>query len=133
MASEFKQNFASLAVFRSNLNNELRTRLENAGAYAETAVKLELSKSGGGKLYGSHRASAPGQAPTTWKGDLRASITHTVVTIGSLLTAIVGTNKTYAPLLEFGTSKMAPRPFMRITIERIKPTLWKIMAGGPNK
>jgi len=133
MASQFKKNYASMAIFRADLNKELSERLEDAGAYAETAVKIALSMPGGGKLYGSHRASAPGQAPTTWRGDLRASITHTVMKLGLFLTAIVGTDKTYAPKLEYGTIKMAPRPFMRVTIARIQPILWRIMAGGKHK
>jgi HK97 gp10 family phage protein len=122
-----------MAIFRVNMEKELRERLEKAGAYAETAVKMTLSRPGGGHLYGSHRASAPGQPPSVWTGDLRASITHTVVKVGVFLTAVVGTDKDYAPLLEYGTSKMAPRPFMRVTIARIQPILWRIMAGGENE
>lgn len=130
---KWQQDYASMAIFRADLNKELSDRLEDAGAFAETAVKIALSMPGGGKLYGSHRASSPGQAPTTWTGDLRASITHTVMKLGLFLTAIVGTDKDYAPLLEYGTGKMAPRPFMRVTIARIQPILWRIMAGGQSR
>ncbi len=133
MATNFKKDYASMAIFKADLDKELSDRLEDAGAYAETAIKQVLSMPGGGKLYGGHRASAPGQAPTTWTGDLRASITHTVMKLGLFLTAIVGSDKDHAPLLEFGTSKMAPRPFMRVTIARIQPILWRIMAGGKSK
>ncbi len=126
----FDYDHASMAVFRMKVDKQIKDRLENAGAYAENAVKMALSMPGGGKLYGSHRASAPGQPPTTWSGDLRASITHTVIKLGMLWTAIVGTDKDYAPKLEYGTSKMAPRPFMRVTIAKIQPTLWRLMAGG---
>ncbi len=128
--SNWQSNHASMAIFRANMEKELKGRLEDAGAYAENAVKMALSMPGGGMLYGSHRASAPGQAPTVWTGDLRASITHTVVKVGLFLTAVVGTDKDYAPLLEYGTSKMLPRPFMRVTINKIQPILWRIMAGG---
>lgn len=133
MATNFQKDVASMAIFKTDLDKELRNRLENAGAYAENAVKMALSMPGGGKLYGSHRASSPGQPPTTWSGDLRASITHQVMKLGLFLTAIVGTDKTYAPKLEYGTSKMAPRPFMRVTIAKIQPILWRIMAGGKSK
>jgi len=128
--SRFDYDHASMALFRMKVDKQIHDRLEQAGAYAETAVKVALSMPGGGHLYGSHRASAPGQAPTVWSGDLRASITHTVIKLGMLWTAIVGSDKDHAPLLEFGTSKMAPRPFMRVTIARIQPTLWRLMAGG---
>jgi len=122
-----------MAIFRVDLEKQLSSRLEDAGAFAETAVKMALSMPGGGHLYGSHRSSAPGQAPSVWTGDLRASITHTVIKIGMFLTAVVGTDKDYAPKLEYGTSKMEPRPFMRVTIDRIQPILWRIMAGGKGK
>jgi phage gpG-like protein len=126
----WKRNTAAMSIFNKKMEKEINQRLENAAAYAETAVKMELSRPGSGKLYGSHRASAPGQPPAVLTGDLRASITHKVVRAGMFLTAMVGSNKYTAPLLEFGTSKMAPRPFMRVTIERIQPILWKLMAGG---
>ncbi len=130
MASNWQQNYVAMAGFRAKLEKELEDRLEKAAAYAETAVKTALSQPGGGHLYGSHRASAPGQAPTVLTGQLRASITHKVVRAGLFLQAIVGTNVLYALLLEYGTSKMAPRPFLRATIDKIQGQLWDIMAGG---
>lgn len=126
----FRYDFASMATFRARVDTELRNRLENASAYAETAVKMALSHPGTGRLYGSHRASAPGQPPAVLTGRLRASITHQVIRTGMFLQAIISTDVEYAPSLEYGDSKKAPRPFMRVTIERIKPILWKLMAGG---
>lgn len=126
----FQHDFASMALFRTKMEKELNDRLEAASAYAETAVKAALSQAGGGKLYGSHRAAAPGSPPATWTGRLRASITHQVIRSGLYMQAIIGTDVWYAPMLEFGTSKMAPRPFLRVTIDRIRPILWKLMAGG---
>ena len=126
----WERNSASMLAFRAKMDKELKDRLENAAAYAETAVKLALSQPGTGKLYGSHRASSPGQAPTVLTGDLRASITHIVFRAGLFLKAVVSTDKDHAPKLEYGTSRMAPRPFLRVTVERIRPILWKLMAGG---
>jgi len=123
-------NTGSMLAFRSKMEKELHDRLEKAAAYGETAVKLALSQPGTGRLYGSHRASSPGQPPSVLTGDLRASITHAVFRAGLFLKAVVSTDKETAPKLEYGTSRMAPRPFMRITIERIRPILWKLMAGG---
>lgn len=126
----FQYDFASMATFRARIDTELRNRLEKASAYAETMVKMALSQPGTGRLYGSHRAAAPGSPPAAWTGRLRASITHKVIRTGMVLQAIISTDVWYAPLQEYGTSKMAPHPFMRTTIERIKPILWKLMAGG---
>ena len=130
MASNFQYNYASMALFRVKVDKTISTRLENAGAYAENAIKMALSMPGTGHMYGSHRASAPGMPPTVLTGALRASIAHKVIKMGLFFSTVVGTNLWYAPLLEFGTSRMAPRPFIRATLAKIQAMLWRIMAGG---
>ena len=55
-----------------------------------------------------HIASAPGQYPASDTGRLVNSIK--AIIIGT--TAIVGTNVAYGPMLEFGTSRMAARPWL---------------------
>jgi len=46
-------------------------------------------------------------------GRLRASITHEIGADSQGLVATVGTNVVYAPFLEYGTSRMSARPFLR--------------------
>jgi HK97 gp10 family phage protein len=65
-----------------------------------------------------HTASAPGQPPMTDTGRLVNSIEFDK--IGDL-TATVGSKLVYAPYLEYGTSRMAARPFFRPAIEEIRP------------
>lgn len=65
-----------------------------------------------------HRASAPGQPPMTDTGRLANSITFDRA---GPLTATVGSNVIYALYLEYGTRRMAARPFMRPAVERIRP------------
>ena len=65
-----------------------------------------------------HTASAPGQPPMTDTGRLANSITFD--RIGDL-TATVGSELIYAPWLEYGTSRMASRPFFRPAVERMRP------------
>ena len=55
-----------------------------------------------------HIASAPGQYPASDTGRLAGSIKAII----SGTTAIVGTNVVYGPMLEFGTSRMAARPWL---------------------
>lgn len=64
-----------------------------------------------------HQASAPGQAPASDTGRLANSITFERV---SDLTASVGSVLAYATYLEYGTSRIAPRPFFRPAVERIR-------------
>ena len=65
-----------------------------------------------------HKASAPGQAPMSDTGRLANSITFDRV---GDLTATVGSALNYAPWLEYGTSRMAARPFFRPAVERMRP------------
>jgi HK97 gp10 family phage protein len=73
----------------------------------EGRAKQEMAAAKSGRRYGSHVASAPGEAPAVDLGAL----------INSIQTAMDGTkgqvytNMLYAVYLEFGTRKMAPRPF----------------------
>ena len=59
----------------------------------------------------SHQASAPGQYPASDSGRLASSVMIDLPTPGGL-TGRVGTNVQYGPMLEFGTSKMAARPWL---------------------
>lgn len=59
-----------------------------------------------------HRASAPGEFPAADTGELHTSITSADQSREGLIRYEVAANTPYAEALEFGTSKMEPRPFM---------------------
>jgi HK97 gp10 family phage protein len=85
------------------------------GFVLETAVKISMSAaSHTGRRYGGHQASAPGETPAVDTGVLVNSISTELESSSATdAWAQVGTDKEYGEFLEFGTSKMAPRPFMR--------------------
>ena len=65
-----------------------------------------------------HTASAPGQPPMSDTGRLANSVTFDRV---GDLTASVGSTLAYAVHLEYGTSRMAARPFFRPAVEKMRP------------
>ena len=64
-----------------------------------------------------HRASAPGQAPASDTGNLVSKI---IVRQKSQDVTSVESNANYSAFLEYGTSKMQPRPFMLPAFEKSK-------------
>lgn len=71
----------------------------------------------GGKRDKPHTASAPGDAPAVDSGDLRNSIGVQKMKDGHYR---VGTNKKHGLYMEFGTRKVAARPWMRPTVEKLR-------------
>lgn len=86
--------------------------------------KISRGNRGGGN------PSDPGEPPKVVTGKLRSSIDHVIRRGVTEDQGIVGTNNEYAPALEFGTSKMAPRPFFRPTIEEEGEEVANIIAGS---
>jgi len=83
-----------------------------------------------------HHPSVPGSAPAVDYGTLRQSITHDVDQEGAQVVGRVGstiTDPPYGAYLEYGTSKMAARPWLRPAIEKnkdkIKGLLGDAVAG----
>jgi HK97 gp10 family phage protein len=79
-----------------------------------------------------HTASAPGEAPATDTGRLVNSINSTpAIQDGNELVATITTAKggvKYAGWLEFGTSKIAARPFMFPALEKSKAFIQERLA-----
>ncbi len=85
----------------------------------DKTVQTGLAAGGTGRTYGSHVASSPGQMPATDTGNLAGSLQSELDKnsyVGSY-----GTSVDYAPHLEYGTSKMAARPFLTPAAEQARP------------
>jgi hypothetical protein len=74
----------------------------------------------------SDRASLPGDPPAPDEGVLRNSIDYELT---SETTSHVGTDVEYAEPLEFGTTRIAPRPFMRPSLAKATPLMGPVIAG----
>ena len=66
----------------------------------------------------SYTASAPGQPPAQATGELRQSVKTAVEVEEKRLIGLVGSDSKHAAPLEFGTVKMAARPWLRISFEK---------------
>lgn len=76
-----------------------------------------------------NRASAPGDPPAPDTGALRSSITYE----RAGLRAQVGTNLAYAKPLEYGTPRIAPRPFLRPAVAAIRGRMASALADSLKK
>ena len=65
--------------------------------------------------------SAPGEPPHLATGTLARSIEMETFRDGADLVGRVGTNLKYGRFLEFGTARMAPRPFLRPALQSQRP------------
>lgn len=77
-----------------------------------------------------YKASAPGEAPTVRSGNLRMSWRQRTASEGTgkdlTVRPAITTDVKYAPWLDEGTIKMAPRPFKEPIIEHAMPNIRKI-------
>ncbi len=94
---------------------ELQQALMAGGYVLEAGIKADMAAEKSGRFYGSHRASAPGETPAVDTSNLINSI-MTEDAGGNQV--FVGTNAEYAEPLEFGTARMAARPFLRPGAEK---------------
>lgn len=77
-----------------------------------------------------HVPSKPGEPPNRDTGVLQAGIENRMV---SDLEAEVSSNAPYAAPLEFGTSKMAARPYMRLARDKVAPEMQRMFAAEMSK
>jgi hypothetical protein len=84
---------------------------------------------GGGShnLSRTHKASAPGEPPKTDTGGLASSV---AIVLGTS-DARVGTGLVYGRYLEFGTTRMDPRPWLHVSLLENQETLRKLLARLP--
>ena len=109
------------------------TRIGVAGSAAN--IRTVMTKARGGRHRnlrdaGVHRASAPGDPPSTNLGHLRRNIQMARpqrVTKGTMKGWRIGIAAVYARALEYGYRKLLPRPYVRPTIVKMKPLAQRMM------
>ena len=104
---------AQLADLTGDANDvmlEVVTRVAN-DTRKEAVQGIQRGPASGRARADGSRASAPGQYPMSDTGRLANGVVAKLPTAGSM-SAMVGTNIVYGRYLEFGTSRMAARPWL---------------------
>jgi hypothetical protein len=130
MSVIFVPDHASTQAFLARVDALMKQRMVAACIAVEGAAKRNVGGPGGGRLYGSHRASVPGAFPAKYTGLLQSSIRWVVAGLGKTLHGMVGSRAKHAPWLEYGTARMAPRPWLRRTINEMREVVARILLKG---
>ena len=77
-----------------------------------------------------HRASAPNQPPATDTGFLVQNIVPDISVGKDVVEGTIVSQAPYSAFLEFGTSKMAPRPFLQPALEQNRRKIKSLFSGG---
>jgi hypothetical protein len=113
---------ANLSITRGSKTGRQYTYISE-GKYTKifsTQGLVKVIKNNGRNI--THRASAPGEAPASDTGMLAGSID---VVKFSPLTYRVGTLLKYGRWLEYGTQKIAERPWLRPAVQRNKEEFFR--------
>lgn len=112
-----------------------RKAIRKGGLMIRRTATTSIRRKGKGRLYTrgtiDHRASAPGDPPASDTGRLLGSIEMVLFDGG--LAAEVGTGLEYGRFLEFGTSKMAARPFLQPAWDKHRKQIVNEVANEMNK
>lgn len=123
--------------YLKELEEQLARNVERAALHLVNSIKINLNESGdpykassgpSGVHYKNENPSQPGEYPHKMLGDLQRSITYEMEE--DKLSAKVGTNIDYGAWLEFGTSKMAARPYLRPTLIQEQDAIKNIITTG---
>lgn len=106
-------NLGAIAELLNSPTRGVAVDLLRRAVKVETEAKQISHAHGRGVVYGNHQASAPGDPFASDTGTLSASITHDLATDTKGLLARIGSNDQRMGWLEYGTSRIEPRPTLR--------------------
>ena len=101
------------------IQQKLPTLAAEIAQHIAEAVMTEIDAG-----WSANAPSEPGEAPAVVSGHLANSIT--IEQIGNSEVR-VGSNASYAPFLEFGTTEIEMRPWLRPAVERVRGQLSQIL------
>ncbi len=114
------------------IGEDLKKKMTAAVNAVRTETLKTLSGQRSGRVYRvpgtgrTYTASAPGQPPAVATGNLKQHIDTKIVISENKIEGQVGTPVKYGPMLEYGTSKMLPRPWLRPSFEKSEDKIEEI-------
>lgn len=115
------------------LERLMEKRFEVAGdilkivAQRKISITQPLMTTSSGRLWGLN-PSKPGFPPKVVTGDLMKGVIARVATSSKVVRCFVGSNTPYALTLEFGSSRLAARPWLRPSMAEAWPMIVKALA-----
>ena len=109
----------------AKLPREAAKITEKTALRIEETAKTSMAGQKSGRMYGAHQASAPGESPAIDTSNLANSI-GTEAMGGASHMVYAGTE--YALSLEFGSPRVAPRPFLGPAASQEEPEFLRDMA-----
>jgi hypothetical protein len=109
----------------AKLPREAAKITEKTALRIEETAKTSMAGQKSGRMYGAHQASAPGESPAIDTSNLANSI-GTEAMGGASHMVYAGTE--YALSLEFGSPRVAPRPFLGPAASQEEPEFLREMA-----
>lgn len=128
---ELKRNLNEVV---KKINDVAGQRMAEACIHVQNKTKEKLSGNRSGRQYRvpgtktNYTASAPGEPPASMTGQLRNNIHFQIQGKGKEVIGLVGSTLDKAPMLEFGTRKMAARPFLKPTFDEELPAIKEILS-----
>jgi len=126
----------NLRLLQNGLDKELTSVLRGGGQLIRgEAIRSIQSGPKSGRTYEkynprrTHKASAPGQAPASDTGNLVSQI----MSVADGKDTLVESRAEYSKFLEFGTSKMLPRPFLFPASEKSTKKIVQVLIQKLNK
>ena len=126
----------NLKLLQNGLDKELTNVLRGGGQLIRgEAIRSIQSGPKSGRTYQkynprrTHKASAPGQAPASDTGNLVSQI----MSVADGKNTLVESRAEYSKFLEFGTSKMLPRPFLFPASEKSTKKIVQVLIQKLNK
>jgi len=126
---QFKKNLAKRLI--TNANKNALKAVTRSTTFVEGVVQKSIKNKGSGRTYIkggiTHTASIAGQPPATDQGNLANNITIDISSKanGSVVGQIIS-SAPYSKALEFGTTNMEARPFMRPALRNSKNKILNI-------